>query len=215
MKQQQRAENQAETLKVHEEMAGAKARMEIYRSHDEVNAGEGSKLREDGNNNQKEIVRHTEENSCSRLPRVLNRKDVDEGQIAMRQSKEVRQEVQSTKINMQIDRVYNATPKQRTKEFKSNKHGNQNEKDNGLTGMMCKLLSQKSAPNADFDLFDGNLLEFNYFMSIFEDMVGSKVNDPRSRLTRLINYTKGEAKELMKHCIQQPTEVCYDNAKNL
>ena len=34
-------------------------------------------------------------------------------------------------------------------------------------------------------------------------------------MTRLIDYTKGEAKELVKHCIQQPTEVCYDNAKNL
>ena len=30
-----------------------------------------------------------------------------------------------------------------------------------------------------------------------------------------MNYTKGEAKELVKHCIQQSTEVCYDNAKNL
>ena len=38
----QRAENQAEALKVHKEMAGAKARMEVYRSHDEVNAEEGS-----------------------------------------------------------------------------------------------------------------------------------------------------------------------------
>ena len=81
--------------------------------------------------------------------------------------------------------------------------------------MMCKLLSQQSAPNVDIDMFDGNPLEFTYFMLIFEEMVESKVNDPRSRLTRLINYTKGEAKELLKHCIQQQTEVCYDNAKNL
>ena len=117
-------------------MAGAKARMEVYRSHDEVNAGEGSipppmkeerlefgqHLREDGNNNQKEIVRHAKENSCSRLPRVSNRMDADEGQIAMRQSKEVRQEVQSTKINMQMDRVCNAKPEQRTKEFKGNRY---------------------------------------------------------------------------------------------
>ena len=58
----------------------------------------GRQLREDGNNNQKQIVQHAEENSCSRLPRVSNRRDADEGQIAMRQSKEVQQEVQSTKI---------------------------------------------------------------------------------------------------------------------
>ena len=73
--------------------------------------------------------------------------------------------------------------------------------------MMCKLLSQQSAPNVDIDMFDGNPLEFNYFMSLFEEMVESKVVDPRGRLKRLISYTKGEAKELVKHCIQQPTEA--------
>ena len=118
----------------------------------------GRQLREDGNNNQKEIVRHAEENSCSRSPRVTNGSDADEGQIALRQSKEVQQEVQSTKINMQMDRAYNATREQRTKEFRSNKYGNQNEKDNRLTGMMCKLLSQQSTPNVDIDMFDGNPL---------------------------------------------------------
>ena len=58
---------------------------------------------------------------------------------------------------------------------------------------------------------DGNQSE----EEMVEEMVESKVVDPRGRLTRLINYTKGEAKELVKHCIQQPTDVCYDNAKNL
>ena len=112
----------------------------------------------------------------------------------MRQSEKVRQEVQLTKINMQMDRTHNATPEQRSKEFRSDKYENQNEKGDGLTGMMCKLLSQQSAPNVDIEIFACNPLGFNYFMSIFEEMVESKVNDPRGRLTRLINYTKGEVK---------------------
>ena len=116
---------------------------------------------------------------------------------------------------MQMDIAHKATPKQRSKKFRSSKGGNQNEREYGLIGMIYKLLSQKSAPDVDIDMFDGNPLEFNYFMSIFDEMVGSKVVDPRDRLTRLINYTKGEAKELVKHFIQQPTEVCYDNAKSL
>ena len=66
-----------------------------------------------------EIVWHAEENSCSRLLRLSNRKDADEGQIAMRQRKEVWQEVQSTKINMQMDRVHNAMPEQKTRGFRS------------------------------------------------------------------------------------------------
>ena len=88
-------------------MAGAKARMKVYKSHDEVSAEEhsipppmkeetlefGRQLRGDGKYSQKEIVSHTEENSYSRLQRLSNRRDVDEGQIAMTQSKEVRQDV--------------------------------------------------------------------------------------------------------------------------
>ena len=84
-----------------------------------------------------------------------------------------------------------------------------------MIGMMCKLLSQQSTPHVDIDMFDSNPLEFNFFMSVFEEMVESKVINPRGRLMRLINCTKWEAKELVKHCIQQPTEVCYDNARNL
>ena len=104
LEQRQRAENQAEALKVHEEMAGAKARVEVYKSHEEVNTEEGSipppmkeealefgqQLREDGEYNQKEIVRYAEESSCIRLPRLSNRRDADEGQIAMMQSKKMR-----------------------------------------------------------------------------------------------------------------------------
>ena len=81
---------------------------------------------------------------------------------------------------------------------------------------MCQLLSQQSAPNVDIDMFDGNPLVFNYFMSLFEEMVESKVVDPRGRLTRLISYTKGEAKELVKYCIQQPTEAwCKEPANEM
>ena len=57
--------------------------------------------------------------------------------------------------------------------------------------MMCKLLSQQSATNVDIDVLDGNSLEFNYVMSMFEEIVERKVVNPRGRLTRLINYTKG------------------------
>ena len=57
--------------------------------------------------------------------------------------------------------------------------------------MMCKLFSQQSATNVDIDVLDGNSLEFSYVMSMFEEIVERKVVNPRGRLTRLINYTKG------------------------
>ena len=190
----------------------------VYKSHDEVNAEEdsipplikeetlefGRQLREDGKCNQKENVWQAEENSCSRLPRLSNRRDADDGQIAMMQSKEVRQDIQSTKINMQMDKVHNATSEQRTKEFRCSEDGNQSERDEGLTGVMCKLFSQQSTPNVDIDVFDRSPLQFE-----------RKVVNLQGRWSHLINYTSGEVKESLKHCIQQLTEACYDNAKNL
>ena len=40
MEQRRKAKNQAKALKVNEEMLGAKARMEVYKSHYEVNSEE-------------------------------------------------------------------------------------------------------------------------------------------------------------------------------
>ena len=116
---------------------------------------------------------------------------------------------------MQMDRVQNATPEQRIKEFRKSMDGNQSERNEGFTGTMCKCLSQLSSSKVDIKVFDGNVLEFNYFMSIFEKMVESEVVDPRAKLTRLINYTKGSAKKLVKHCIQKRSKICYHNAKYL
>ena len=42
LEQLQRAEKQAEALKVHEEITRAKASMEVYNSHDKVHSEEGS-----------------------------------------------------------------------------------------------------------------------------------------------------------------------------
>ena len=37
------------------------------------------------------------------------------------------------------------------------------------------------------------------------EVVESKVDDPRKKLTRLIKYTSGNARERIKHCIQLPS----------
>ena len=89
LEQRQRAEK---ALKVLEEMVGTKAKMEAYNSHDEVNVKEGSiplpmkeetlefgrQPKDNGKCNQKEIVWKADQNSCSRLPRLSNRRDTDE-----------------------------------------------------------------------------------------------------------------------------------------
>ena len=46
----------------------------------------------------------------------------------------------------------------------------------------------------DIDVFTGDTTEYHYFLAVFEEMVEKKIDDARSRLTRLIKYTDGEPK---------------------
>ena len=54
---------------------------------------------------------------------------------------------------------------------------------------------QQSVPDIQTDLFDEKPLEFNYFMSLFEELVEGKIEDQKGRVTRLIKFKTGEAKE--------------------
>ena len=67
----------------------------------------------------------------------------------------------------------------------------------------------------DVDVFDSNPLSFKYFISVFKEVVKTKLDDPPGPLTRLIKYTSGEAKELVRNCIQFPPEEYYEQAMAL
>ena len=55
--------------------------------------------------------------------------------------------------------------------------------------MVCKLLNQQAAPEIDIDVFDGNPVEFHYFMAVFNEVVEKRIDDEKGKLTRLIKYT--------------------------
>ena len=78
--------------------------------------------------------------------------------------------------------------------------------------MMCEL-RQQATPDLEIDIFDGNPMDFHYFMVVFKEVVENKVTDPRGRLTRLIKFTKGEADEIAKNCIQLPSELGFKTVK--
>ena len=80
---------------------------------------------------------------------------------------------------------------------------------------LCELLQLQAALEVDIDYFSGEPLEYRYFMTTFEEVVEKKIRDPKGRLTRLIKYTKGEAKELIRHCIQRQADDGYSFAKQL
>ena len=58
-------------------------------------------------------------------------------------------------------------------------------------------------------------MDFYYFMAVFKDVVQNKVTDPRGRLTHLIKFTKGKAKEIAKNWIQLPSELRFKTVKRL
>ena len=80
---------------------------------------------------------------------------------------------------------------------------------NNITEMFCKVVKEQSAPQVDLDLFDGNPLEYTYFMSMFKESVEKKIENPKGKLTRLIQCTRGEAKDLI---INDRPEYEYNNA---
>ena len=58
------------------------------------------------------------------------------------------------------------------------------------------MVKQQFAPETDLDAFDGNPLNFHYFMAVLRKTVEKIIEDPCGRLTRIIKYTTGEVKNL-------------------
>ena len=79
---------------------------------------------------------------------------------------------------------------------------------------ICRLLQRQGAPEIEIDPFDGNPLHYKFFLATFKEAVETKITDPRGRLTRLLMYLRGDAKELVKHCIHADDDG-YETAMNL
>ena len=86
---------------------------------------------------------------------------------------------------------------------------------NNITEMLCKLVKEQTAPQVDLEPFDWNPLEYICFMSMFRDSVEKKIENPKGRLTRLIQYTRREAKDLIKNFINDGPEYGYNNAMEI
>ena len=67
--------------------------------------------------------------------------------------------------------------------------------------MLSELVQEQSTLQVHMEPFERNLLDFTYFMSIFQESVEKKIDDPRRRLTRLIKYTRGEPLGFFKNFI--------------
>ena len=81
--------------------------------------------------------------------------------------------------------------------------------------MLCKLLQLQPTPNVNIETFHVNVSSHHYFIALFREVAESKVDDPRGKLTKLIKYTSGDARELIKHCIQLPSNEEFKHTKFL
>ena len=87
--------------------------------------------------------------------------------------------------------------------------------DSDAIDVMKRLIDLQTAPDIEIDVFSGNPLEYKYFRTTFREAVEKKVQDARGRLTRLLKYTAGDAKELIKHCIYEEDDASFDTAISL
>ena len=56
-----------------------------------------------------------------------------------------------------------------------------------VSDISCQLLKQRSTPDKDIDVFDGNPLNFKYFMTLFREGVESKIEDITKSNTRSLS----------------------------
>ena len=190
MQQRQMAENRVEQLRVQELLAKAKARSEVYEAME----------RKESEFDKSEIIRGSKVDTGIGQQEIVHKHQVKSA------AADNNIQAPTGKISNHYEKDGKATSKST---MKKNKYTEE------LSPMMCNLLRHQSAPNVEIETFRGNPLDYHYFMSVFKKAVEYKIDDPHRRLVRLLKYTEGEARETIKHYIQQPVDIGYDRAKLL
>ena len=78
-----------------------------------------------------------------------------------------------------------------------------------------KLTTSMDLPNREIPYFDGNPANYLKFMRSFEMNVEERIFDSSTRLSYLIQYTVGTAKEAIENCIILLEKEAYLKAKEI
>ena len=84
-----------------------------------------------------------------------------------------------------------------------------------LSRIMVSQQARSLLPSNEPPVFYGDAREFPAFMTAFESLIESKVEDSCERLYFLGQYTLGKAKEVINSCLQRKSEGSYKEAKGL
>jgi len=85
----------------------------------------------------------------------------------------------------------------------------------GQVDQLTELVTRLQAPDIELDTFNGDPLEFLFFITTFAEAVETKIKDQRGRLTRLLKYLTGEPKDLVSSCVYLSSSECYKEAKRM
>jgi hypothetical protein len=85
----------------------------------------------------------------------------------------------------------------------------------GQNATVERLTSSLDLPKREFLRFDGNPTTYLRFIKNFELNVESRVQDNTIRLSYLIQYTDGGAREAIENCVILPADVGYARAKEI
>lgn len=89
------------------------------------------------------------------------------------------------------------------------------ENQNQLTSLLVKQQRLHSLPKGNITVFDGNILQYKSFIHSFEHIIENKTDNNQDRLQFLIQYTKGQAQELVKSCQHMDPNRGYGKARQL
>ena len=196
-------------LQIQGEVARAKARARVYEDYTHIQSRASTKDEEEPD----EVIEEKYINRRQRLPTATEELDHRScNQLATcDKTSEQKMKTMQRKPKVRIEDVEPTADRRGPKQTAHNSEGNQE----NMVGMMSKLIRQQAAPDVDTDIFSGDPVDYHYFIAVFQEVAEKKIDNPRDRLARLIRYTDGEPKEMIKNCIQQPVSMGYKNARSL
>ena len=84
-----------------------------------------------------------------------------------------------------------------------------------MVAIMSTLLRQQATPDVDVVIFTSNSVEYHYFIAVFDKVVQKNIGNPRGSLTKLIEYTDDQPKDMIKYFTKESAAVGYKNARSL
>ena len=86
-----------------------------------------------------------------------------------------------------------------------------------LVDALYHLTKKMPVIDIEFYVSDGNPFYWYFcnFMAFFHVVVKNRIGESRERLVRLLKYTSGDAKEIIKLCVWKPPTIRYQNTKKI